>query len=103
MLTLTLDSLTATLSLDTGAVVVSDAGGVVALGTFDIDNGWLGDELGELSHDGSDESVFVQIQAGFVAQIEDRDAETWTGPDDYDDDGYALASAGFGTDEDYAA
>lgn len=33
--------------------------------------------------------------------IRETDHDDWNGIDDCSDDGYALASAGFGTDEDY--
>ncbi len=46
---------------------------------------------------GAPKSIVISIAADFQQQEEDA---AW-GPDDLSDDGDALASAGFGTDEDY--
>ena len=98
MLLLTLTNLhtplTAVLDTTTGAVVVTDSEGVVALGLFDMQNWWLNDELGPLSDDGFDDSIFGQLQDGFHALLEDMEtAEDGDHYDDGADDAYALASA----------
>jgi len=100
MLIVIIESLIAILDTTTGAVVVTDADGVVALGEFSLEKWWLEDELGPLSDDGSDESLFVQIQDAFTAELEEREPEPGDHYDDGADDAYALASA-FGYDPEY--
>ena len=99
-------NLTVTLDAETGAVVVTEADVVVALGVFDMEDWELGEELGPFSYSHYDaeghETIWGEIYAILHAALEDEDpCPTWGGPDDYSDDAAALASAGFGTDEDY--